>query len=777
MQLLKRRPALPGSYLRRMLLTLAVLMLMVVLFTAFAQYFVAEKTVLQIQQDANRRIMDQIDYNTSSMNEIVKHLAISLFVDREVNLLLSGRFENPFETSPMVSKLDHVAGSSPFLTYIAAYNGTTDKLYVGGTSSQYPYREAVEAIRSLLTAGVSLPRMSFIPLHLKTEARDDLFAMAMYEADKGGHRLEKALIFLIKPEWLLDNVRRINESGASSEGFTIVLDDLGNVLNDIPEGLKPDDVKLAVLSRIAANPKDMDSFVWGEGRDKRIVSYVSANGKRWKVVSVQSYAEVFSKFERMKTMTYVISFVCVLLAIAVSAVASYNLYRPVGELIRFIRHSRTDSSAMAEQSRDDIGFVADSFRSLAREMDLIKRDKDSQKTHLKLYFIRKLLSDSHLMKREEFVRIADNSGLRIAAEGSYMAGVLRIDAYRSLQAALAPEALELYKFAISNISSEMLNRKWLAEVVDMRSDHLAFIICSPDGKLEADGPLEDSMLELQAVVESYYKVTVSAAFSGPVDDYARLAGCYEDALQNSTYRLVLGHRALILPGFAAARKDGTAAIPEELERRFVQGLRAAQPEQVEETLEQMMRHLAEMNIDDILVQLHQLVVTIKQAWKEANLNRLQPVEAEELHSLNRKLMEKETLEEMKQLLLQQLQELFRRQRQMEPDKSSLLVDTVKGIVAEQYMDMGLNLQGIASRMKMSAVYVGKVFRQSAGLSVNEYINDIRLEHARESLERTNATVAEIMESVGYANQSQFFKHFKMKFGTTPREYRFKRSWG
>ncbi|WP_090113363.1 AraC family transcriptional regulator [Cohnella sp. OV330] len=43
------------------------------------------------------------------------------------------------------------------------------------------------------------------------------------------------------------------------------------------------------------------------------------------------------------------------------------------------------------------------------------------------------------------------------------------------------------------------------------------------------------------------------------------------------------------------------------------------------------------------------------------------------------------------------------------------------------------------------------------------------------LEKGNYTVNEIMEQSGFSNQSHFFRSFKKKFGTTPREYRLKKS--
>ena len=39
------------------------------------------------------------------------------------------------------------------------------------------------------------------------------------------------------------------------------------------------------------------------------------------------------------------------------------------------------------------------------------------------------------------------------------------------------------------------------------------------------------------------------------------------------------------------------------------------------------------------------------------------------------------------------------------------------------------------------------------------------------LTSTTASIALIMEKVGYDNKSKFYRHFKAYYGTTPKEYR------
>ena len=74
-------------------------------------------------------------------------------------------------------------------------------------------------------------------------------------------------------------------------------------------------------------------------------------------------------------------------------------------------------------------------------------------------------------------------------------------------------------------------------------------------------------------------------------------------------------------------------------------------------------------------------------------------------------------------------------------------------------------------MKLSAGYIGKLFRQSTGVTVSDYINKIRLDEAARLLSSTNYTIKKVMEMVGYDNESTFYKKFKSHTGMTPKEFR------
>ena len=68
-------------------------------------------------------------------------------------------------------------------------------------------------------------------------------------------------------------------------------------------------------------------------------------------------------------------------------------------------------------------------------------------------------------------------------------------------------------------------------------------------------------------------------------------------------------------------------------------------------------------------------------------------------------------------------------------------------------------------------YLGQLFKNETGEMFTNYLNQVRIEKARELLLKTNLKINEITEKVGYLNQSHFFRNFKKLTGVSPAEYK------
>lgn len=105
------------------------------------------------------------------------------------------------------------------------------------------------------------------------------------------------------------------------------------------------------------------------------------------------------------------------------------------------------------------------------------------------------------------------------------------------------------------------------------------------------------------------------------------------------------------------------------------------------------------------------------------------------------------------------------------EKYSELAEQIKRLVQESYHDTALNSQTIADRIHMNNAYLGRIFKNSYGRSINDYINTCRIEEALVLLRESDDPVEDIALKVGFANIKYFYVLFKKHIGTTPAKYR------
>ena len=80
----------------------------------------------------------------------------------------------------------------------------------------------------------------------------------------------------------------------------------------------------------------------------------------------------------------------------------------------------------------------------------------------------------------------------------------------------------------------------------------------------------------------------------------------------------------------------------------------------------------------------------------------------------------------------------------------------------------ISLDQIAENMYLSPFYISKIFKSETGDTPIHYLIDIRLERAREILEKGECnSIQEVAAAVGYEDAYHFSKLFKKKYNVPP----------
>lgn len=83
----------------------------------------------------------------------------------------------------------------------------------------------------------------------------------------------------------------------------------------------------------------------------------------------------------------------------------------------------------------------------------------------------------------------------------------------------------------------------------------------------------------------------------------------------------------------------------------------------------------------------------------------------------------------------------------------------------------ISLQEFGMQFHLSEKYVSRYFKEHFHITLSQYINHLRLEHARQLLQESTVPVTEVALQSGYQNVSYFIRCFKKMYGVSPLKYR------
>ena len=85
-------------------------------------------------------------------------------------------------------------------------------------------------------------------------------------------------------------------------------------------------------------------------------------------------------------------------------------------------------------------------------------------------------------------------------------------------------------------------------------------------------------------------------------------------------------------------------------------------------------------------------------------------------------------------------------------------------------EMAMAAEDVYKRQGMNSSYLSTLFKNEVGTGFVEYLNEVRLERAKELMDSSQLRLKEIIDEVGFCSYPYFFSLFKKKYGMTPKEY-------
>lgn len=114
--------------------------------------------------------------------------------------------------------------------------------------------------------------------------------------------------------------------------------------------------------------------------------------------------------------------------------------------------------------------------------------------------------------------------------------------------------------------------------------------------------------------------------------------------------------------------------------------------------------------------------------------------------------------------------IFALKKQNVEKQNEDVVNRVKKYIME-HLDGDTSLYNLAEQVHFSREYLLRIFKKQEGITILQYINDMKLDMAKQLLKDSDLPIKEIADQLGFVSQGYFGRFFRNKMGMSPNAYR------
>ena len=307
------------------------------------------------------------------------------------------------------------------------------------------------------------------------------------------------------------------------------------------------------------------------------------------------------------------------------------------------------------------------------------------------------------------------------------------------------------------IGGEVLIR----DLSDTREETLDYLISHGMGQRQAE--------EFLGGLPVWPGVRVQEAAESLRATFYQISGWKPDLMKEN--RLKALQQEQINEAIEDQRKSGKQAIYAfEKERVLLASIRAGDRNGARRILNEMLAaiYMSSPQLVVLRARAIELMTCLTRAAIEDN-PLLEPL-IESNHAWTEQLVRARSFEDLSQVLMNALDDFTEGIYLQGVNRSNPKVSKALDYIGRSF-SKSVSLKSVAAEVGLSPCRLSHLVKAFTGKTVLQIVQQVRIQHAQQLLERTSLGCAEIAYEVGFGDQSYFIKHFKRVAGMTPARYR------
>lgn len=381
--------------------------------------------------------------------------------------------------------------------------------------------------------------------------------------------------------------------------------------------------------------------------------------------------------------------------------------------------------------------------------------------------IKGLLNENEITNKLKYLNIE-------ISEGSFICIVINIDNYFNLVSKSGEADIYLIKFAVKNISEEILSGidGQIFTFEDNNND-LGILVCFKEKKnFNYQTILYPMLQKIQDAIRMYYNITVSIGLGRVYNSLSEVFHSYMEAKCSIEYKATFGRNSIIF--IDDIEPSENLSLPDDIFEKITELFTAIKNADIE---------FSNRIINEVFISLkgkgsislnHLKLVVIEMINKLTKVTLEYGGDVTEIFGkdfLHLSLFNFDTPEEISN----KIGELIKKEIDFIIDKRQRtnrnFIEKAKEYIKNNYMLEDLDLGIISEHIHVSSAYLSRLFKQVTGETCIEFTNKIKINQSKKLLKETNLKLYEIAYKVGYSDAQYFSTCFKKYEGISPTDFR------
>lgn len=749
------------SVYRKMFVSYALLVFIFVFLVSLALFSLFSSSAASEISNNSKAMLAQTSYTSDIVYDQVFTISGQLQNNNDIIAAMYGRELDPLIKYKVVNMLTSIQNVYPFIKYIGIYNGLNG-CYIN--SLGLPGEDATIIGKS------SKIYMDFIPRKLQVKYLNNgnpynLLTFVVYPDFLLKTSTDAAIVISVDEKYIQNLINGLD----NSSGFTtFVMDPEGTILSHVDSDMFLKNVSgESYVQKIFKSGEGQGSFVQNIDNKKQLITYVKSRRLNWFFVSVKPYNHLLKNIYRLRNITVAISLILFISGILVSVGITSTLYNPLKSLIEKVIPANQSSSRI--RRLDEYRLITETIFKTQEYANSMKVSVNKSLKILKENCLLNLLKGnlSEIKVSDETIKNAVNQ-----LKGPYFrVFTFKIDNFQDFKENNSHEDQILYRFVVCNIAQELLEKHCMNDTIVTEEDEIVAL-----AQFEKSVPDENivlTLMEIQDAIKEYFKFTVSIGIGDMVKYISNIHKSYKSSVEYIKYRLFFGYECIIDYEKIKERPSKPVTYPYAAEKNLIESLQLGNSKSILKRIDEFIKEVSALPCYQAINYSNQLMITLFKHFE--NVIVLSDQSFKDYFKIIDQINESETIKDISSRIQEFCDRICllqsERLNKINAQKNTKVVEQVRAYLEAHYNNPVLSLNLVADMVNLSPGYLGKLFKSITDIPFNNYLNEIRLEKAKELLSTTDIPASEICEKIGILNVTYFSTLFKKTYGISPSQYR------